>query len=275
MCPEAYRQLCTGKEGFPVLSFQVVVDHFRRVHYCSDAFLGHCNDIEITNNDDYPRRIRNGKYTEVVSYLLKADGTVMKCYGAYLLTDGGYPNEMFFINPDHFRVSRDEVLWSEWLESIRKDVECTFGIIKQRFRFLKYGVFYHHAMVIQNAMRTACGLHNMLLAYDGLDGEDADWENINPEDDEPEVDVAQGDAEPNVQEYEAEHNLREQRIEEVAVVLHERRYRRSQKEVLKEDLRTHFAAQFRRGELQWPKGFSGRQRALMPLSRAHRELAHC
>jgi hypothetical protein len=29
------------------------------------------------------------------------------------------------------------VMWAEWLESIRKDVECVFGILKQRFRWLR------------------------------------------------------------------------------------------------------------------------------------------
>ena len=30
----------------------------------------------------------------------------------------------------------DEIRWSKWLESMRKDVECTFGIMKGRWRIL-------------------------------------------------------------------------------------------------------------------------------------------
>lgn len=33
-----------------------------------------------------------------------------------------------------------ELRFSDWLESMRKDVECTFGILKGRFRLLKTGV---------------------------------------------------------------------------------------------------------------------------------------
>ena len=32
------------------------------------------------------------------------------------------------------------IRFSEWLESMRKDVECTFGIMKGRFCTLRYGV---------------------------------------------------------------------------------------------------------------------------------------
>ena len=33
--------------------------------------------------------------------------------------------------------------WSKWVESVRKDVECTFGILKGRFRCLKLPILYH------------------------------------------------------------------------------------------------------------------------------------
>lgn len=36
--------------------------------------------------------------------------------------------------------SRMEIRFSAWLESLRKDVECTFGILKGQWRVLKTGV---------------------------------------------------------------------------------------------------------------------------------------
>jgi hypothetical protein len=29
-----------------------------------------------------------------------------------------------FVDPDHHRMTKQAVYWSEWLESVRKDVEC-------------------------------------------------------------------------------------------------------------------------------------------------------
>jgi hypothetical protein len=67
---------------------------------------------------------------------------------------------------------------------IRKDVECTFGILKKRFRILKNGVPYSRA-VTNAIVRTCAILHNMLLVYDGLDeykwNKNVDWEAENPE----------------------------------------------------------------------------------------------
>ena len=57
---------------------------------------------------------------------------------------------------------------------MRKDVECTFGILKGRWRILKYGLRQHLLMDADNIWKTCCALHNMLLEVDGLaDG----WEN--------------------------------------------------------------------------------------------------
>jgi hypothetical protein len=36
--------------------------------------------------------------------------------------------------------SYQQIRFSEWMESMRKDVECTFGILKGRFLLLKYGI---------------------------------------------------------------------------------------------------------------------------------------
>ena len=51
---------------------------------------------------------------------------------------------------------------------MRKDVECTFGVMKKRFRILKVPSTFKTAAVISNVCRTCCVLHNMLLDHDGL-----------------------------------------------------------------------------------------------------------
>ena len=71
--------------------------------------------------------------------------------------------------------SRAEIRFSEWLESLRKDVECTFGILKGRWRTLKSGTRSHGMMKCDRTWLTCCTLHSMLLDVDGLDGE---WNNV-------------------------------------------------------------------------------------------------
>ena len=51
---------------------------------------------------------------------------------------------------------------------MRKDVECTFGILKGCWRILKTGIRVHNTEVGDNIWLTCCALQNMLLDVDGL-----------------------------------------------------------------------------------------------------------
>jgi hypothetical protein len=56
------------------------------------------------------------------------------------------------------------------MESMRKDVECTFGILKKHWTILSKGV--QQAKDISTAdevWKTCCAFHNMLLEVDGYD----------------------------------------------------------------------------------------------------------
>ena len=52
---------------------------------------------------------------------------------------------------------------------MRKDVECTFGILKGRWRILKTGIRLHATESVDKIWLTCCAFHNMLLEVDGLD----------------------------------------------------------------------------------------------------------
>ncbi len=77
------------------------------------------------------------------------------------------------------------MLLTELIESVRKDVECLFGILKQRFRILRFPFEYHDPVDITNVVKTCAILHNMMLLYDGLDlrlwEENIDWEKLDPD----------------------------------------------------------------------------------------------
>ena len=57
--------------------------------------------------------------------------------GAYVIVDNGYLDWSCTIPPFGVSNNINEIGWSKWLESMRKDVECTFGIMKGRWRMLK------------------------------------------------------------------------------------------------------------------------------------------
>jgi hypothetical protein len=88
-CPVYLTHACKGKEGYPSLAFMVVVDHSRTITHCSRYFYGACNDKQIIANDDFCIALARGGAKDVEYELYGADGTLYKCAGAYLISDGG------------------------------------------------------------------------------------------------------------------------------------------------------------------------------------------
>jgi hypothetical protein len=185
MCPKSLSNICNGKESFPTIAYQAVVDHSRRIFHITQGMYGSTNDITITRYDKFCRDVKQGKVFKDVEFCLTDElETDHKCKGVYFICDGGYPKDSYLINPYGARSYMSEVYWSEWLESVRKDVECTFGVLKARFRILRNGMRFHKKIVVDAVMITCCILHNMLLHCDGLDmsqwANNEDWENIDP-----------------------------------------------------------------------------------------------
>ena len=102
--------------------------------------------------------------------------------GVYVLVDNRYLDWSCTVPPMMMTNKISEIWWSKWVESMRKDVECTFGILKGRFRILKMGIRMDGINVVDNVWFTCCALHNWLLDIDGLTGEwvngvpVSDWE---------------------------------------------------------------------------------------------------
>ncbi|KAI2511437.1 Plant transposon protein [Fragilaria crotonensis] len=107
--------------------------------------------------------------------LLDKHGKAVCMKGAYVIVDNGYLQWSTTVPPFKDSSSRAEVRFSQWLESLRKDVECTFGILKNRWRILKTGIRLHNTEIADNIWLTCCALHNMLVL--NVDGLNRGWQN--------------------------------------------------------------------------------------------------
>jgi hypothetical protein len=187
--------------------------------------------------------------------------------GGYVIVDGGYTDHICFIDPDKHRLHRQAVLWSEWVESIRKDVECFFGILKCRWRFFRNGVAYHSRTDIEKAFKTACVLNNMVLLFDGLSGfnskvwENVEWDSLDPEgtddNDEDDTKVQNVNMEISVDDVtDLEESIDTSistsvtAVNEVTIFHYD-----SPKLELKKALQQSFVVQWIKQQLQWPKSF--------------------
>ena len=269
-CPERLRFLCKGKEGKPTVAFQAVVEHTKRIQHISKPFYGATNDITITYQDTYPMKLLSKQvHADRVFQTYNRTGDVTYWKGAYLLTDGGYPKVAMLMDTSIKDFDYYTVMWAEWLESIRKDVECVFGILKQRFRWLRNKVAYHDIMLIYKAFQVAAILHNRLLLYDGYDK--FDWENCDPDEEEPQEEYAPAFTE---QEYDNEEDgeIIEEPIVPGTLTQHpvgsqENPIPWSQGNYwqLKHALMKHLSFAYTQGKLAWPKHFSKFQKRKMPL----------
>ena len=175
-CSDKISVLCTGKEGFPTLAYSMTSSHSRKILHCSAGFFGSRNDKTISKHDAFIDLIRTLPLYTQFEWKMNVDELHTKVVkGVFLLCDGGYHKWAQLICPLKHTSKLGHSLWSCQLESVRKDIECTFGVLKVRFRILQHPLPYMakdwntFRARIDNIVWACCVLHNLLLRHDGLE----------------------------------------------------------------------------------------------------------
>ncbi len=107
----------------------------------SCAHFGTRNDKQIVQTDETVRLIREDWYCNVEWTSWNINGEEEVNSGVYFICDGGYICWPELICPyKHEPVTSKKGYFSARVESVRKDVECVFGIVKKRWRILNYGL---------------------------------------------------------------------------------------------------------------------------------------
>ena len=84
-----------------------------------------------------------------------------------MICDGGYLRWPILICPyKGASVASQQGYYSANLESVRKDVECVFVILKKRWKILEYGIRFRSMKVAETEkiFVVSCMLHNMMLS---------------------------------------------------------------------------------------------------------------
>ena len=163
-------------------TYNLTVNHRRKILHTTTGHPGRWNDKTLVRFDSLMNQLRDGEFNSTMSFVLSnKDGRDVTMKGAYVIVDNGYLNWSSTVPPLKNSMNRAEIRFSQWLESLRKDVECTFGILKGRWRVLKTGIRMHNTEIADNIWMTCCALHNMLLDVDGLsvgwnNGVPSQWE---------------------------------------------------------------------------------------------------
>ena len=154
-------------------TYNLTVNHRRRILGTTKGHPARFNDKILVTFDDFVKSLRDGKYNDEYDFeLLDFDENRnvirVKYKGCYLIVDNGYLDWSVTVPPLKTTDLYSYLRFSNWLESMRKDVECAFGILKGRWRCLRYGIRLHGIEGCDKIWLTCCALHNYLLEVDGL-----------------------------------------------------------------------------------------------------------
>ena len=205
--------------------------------------------------------LKEKKIYKDVSYKIRTgpdENDFIELSSIYVIADGGYLDWSVIISAFGPSSNPTEYKFTDWIASVRKDVECFFGILKKRFRFLKCPIGLHSKEDIDNVYWTCCIIHNMILQFDGLDRlweANVNWGSINPTNNAQnnnEINVG-NDYNPIIHNHDTfvptyVHDL----IPESDIHSYES-IEKVQHNKLKKMLANHLQIMYREGKLRWPK----------------------
>lgn len=181
---EERRNFSNGHKDGVTLNFQVIVaTRTLRILHCSKGYPGTTADSRIfkTLEDDTRRMLTHQTRSNIEFNILQVERmngrsqiVKRKCYGGYLLSDQGYFDSTCLIHPISEQQQFDNYMtnvrhgkrlkdFSERIESVRKDVECAFGVLKKKFRVLHGPFTQRHSWRINGIFKTCCFLFNFDL----------------------------------------------------------------------------------------------------------------
>ena len=173
-CSHRLRQLHMGyKIKHTARTYNLTVNHRRRILGTTTGHPARFNDKTLITFDEFVKGVRDGNYNNEYEFELcdfdeNKQEIKVKYRGCYLIVDNGYLDWSVTVPPMKTTNLYSYLRFSNWIESMRKDVECAFGIMKGRWRCLRYGIKLHGIENCDKIWMTCCALHNMLLEIDGL-----------------------------------------------------------------------------------------------------------
>ena len=160
-CPMAHKAAyCGPKTKVPTIQLEAVCDSDLYVWHSYFGMPGASNDINVLDSSPLLDKISSGEFPPRIQYLV--NGTVRDL--PYMLADGIYPKWPIFAIPMSEPTTDKEKKYTKLQESVRKDIERAFGILKIRFQCLEKPCKFWKIEQIENMVKTCIIFHNMIIA---------------------------------------------------------------------------------------------------------------
>jgi hypothetical protein len=186
MCPAEKKNVHKqGNKGTTTRTYQCICSHSKKILHVGEGYPGTFNDMRCVKKDPVImslfkrlwdvngtfkyKHLRNVEWTTDKFDLITGVVSQEKQTGTYLIVDGGYMKTDCMISPLPVTLDIEHQAWTTMLESTRKDIECTFGILKKRFTILTSGIRFFDTEKADKVFLVCCILHNMNHECNGWD----------------------------------------------------------------------------------------------------------
>jgi hypothetical protein len=163
-CPSEWRPVFIGKaEGYPSSVYQVI-DNRHKIQAVPQGHPGARNDKTIVRLDKAVAVLKpKNRWLGAMPWIVTIASGMKKFFRYNLICNGGclrWPCLVTGIKDDINHAMRKI---AQKLGSIWKDIECTFGGMKKRFKWLKNWNVLSKQANIDNVFTTCCILHDIIL----------------------------------------------------------------------------------------------------------------
>jgi hypothetical protein len=158
-CPVAWRgQFTHGDKGVPTMILEAVATKDLRIWHAFFGVAGSNNDINVLNKSPLFIQKLRGEAPRV-QYVVNG-----KQYDiGYYLADGIYPEWAAIMKTIPSPQNDKDKCYATRQESVRKDVECAFGVLQSRFNIVSRPARLWKRQNVVNIMQCCVILHNMII----------------------------------------------------------------------------------------------------------------
>ena len=159
-CPHADQGVYKSRYKEPTLVSEAICDSNLFFLHLYSGSPGTVNDLSILRLGTFTRKLFNNALPECPYQIANEDFT-----RPYFFADGIYPRWPVLMTAPQAPSTPAEKKFTRKQESVRKDIERAFGVLKARFRILKNGFWYQEKWKCVALTRVCFVLHNMIIFH--------------------------------------------------------------------------------------------------------------
>ena len=155
--PVAWAGQFKGKSKKPMILMEAICDGELRFWHTSVGHPGSMNDLNVADKSQTMQRTLSGEFPPRIPYTI--NGNVQDV--PYYLADGMYPSWALFVKSSKSATDRQVTAFSRQQESVRKDVERAFGVLRSNWHVLERPCRMWYKDRAMTMLQACIVLHNM------------------------------------------------------------------------------------------------------------------